>query len=223
MADPVTLHGYGFSVYTRIARMVLEEKGVAYTTEEVDPFAERLPDGYRRLHPFGRVPALCHGAFTLYETGVIARYVDGGFDGPALTPSSPKAMARMAQVVAILDQYGYWPMVRQVFAHGVFRPRRGEAADPAEIAAGLEASGPVLSALEAIASEGLVLTDSHLTLADCHLAPMMDYFAALPAAAEKLSAHPSLSAWWARLSKCPSLARTDPWRLAGRSVPPPRL
>lgn len=115
MLQPVTVYGYQHSVYTRILRMVLEEKGVEYALIEVDPFGDHVPASYRRLHPFKRVPALVHDGFALYETAAITRYVDAGFDGPALTPGPARDAARMTQAIAIMDNYGYWPMVRQVF------------------------------------------------------------------------------------------------------------
>ena len=39
------------------------------------------------LHPFGRVPALQHDDFVLYETNAIAAYIDDVFPGPKLTPA----------------------------------------------------------------------------------------------------------------------------------------
>lgn len=210
-ASPLpVLHGFRFSVYTRAAKLALEEKAVAYETAEVDPFAEDVPDAYLRLHPFGRVPALSHGDFDIYETAAIARYVDAAFDGPSLAPTDPRAAGRVAQVVSIVDSYAYWPMVRQVFAHRVFRPLFGEAADEAEIAEGLSRSRRVLSALDAIAAEGMALDGVAVTLADCHLASMIDYFARAPEGAEALAAHPSLSRWWAAVAQRPSLHATDP-------------
>lgn len=210
MSDPVALRGYRFSVYTRIAAMVLREKGVAYRREEVDPFAPDLPPAYRALHPFARVPVLSHGDFEVYETAAIARYVDAAFAGPNLTPRDPRAQARMAQVVSIVDAYGYGPMVRQVFAHGVFRPCNGEPWDAAEIERGLETSRTVLAALDAIAAEGRVLDGARLTLADCHLAPMVAYFVQVPEGADRLSRHPALSPWWQAVKGRRSLAETDP-------------
>src|SRR5687768_4932432 len=116
MADPVQLRGWRYSVYTRIARLALLSKGVEHETIEVDPFAG-LPDGYLTLHPFGRVPVLSHGAFRLFETGAITRYVDRAFEGRPLQPDSPAALARMDQVISVIDAYAYWPMVRQVSSH----------------------------------------------------------------------------------------------------------
>lgn len=212
MTDPVTLHGYRFSVYTRIARVVLAEKGVLYTRSEIDPFAGDLPDGYLRLHPFARVPVLTHGAFALYETGAIARYVDAAFDGPKMVPTRPEALARMAQVIAIVDNYGYIPMIRQVFAHRVFRPLHGGPTDEAEVAAGIAVSPTILKALEDIAKEGLVLNGEEITLADCHLGPMMDYFTAAPEGAEMINAFRYLHAWWAWMSPRPAMITSDPGR-----------
>ena len=69
----LVLHGYRYSVYQRIARLTLEEKGVAYQQVEVNPFATDVPAAYLALHPFGRVPALVHDGFALYETAAITR------------------------------------------------------------------------------------------------------------------------------------------------------
>ncbi|WP_338550293.1 glutathione S-transferase family protein [Roseovarius phycicola] len=186
------LHGYRFSVYTRIVRMVLHEKGLEYAYREVDPFAE-TPDP--ALHPFGRVPSLRHGDAVLYETAAITRYLDAAFPEPVLMPPAPLAQARMMQVISIVDSYGYWPLVRQVFSHGVFRPLEGEVADAKELEAGLEAAKPVLQALDDIASEGLVLDPRRFTLACAHLAPMLDYFTRATEGAEMMGYYPQLLTW----------------------------
>lgn len=208
----IVLHGYRYSVYTRIARMVLLEKGVSWKDKEVDPFDADMPESYLDLHPFRRVPVLKHRSFQIYETAAICRYVDAAFDGPCLTPDNAKAMARMAQVVSIVDSYGYRPMVRDVFGQTVFAPLMGQVPDETRIVTGLAASHPVLEALDKIASEGVVLGGNSFSLADCHLAPMIDCFVAAPAGAEALARFPALSDWWARIYGRPSLAATDPGR-----------
>lgn len=211
MADRVVLHGYRFSVYTRAARLTLLEKGIAHSRAELDPFGPDRTEACLKLHPFGRVPVLCHGDFTIYETAAITRYADTAFGGPALTPVDPRAQARMAQVISVIDSYAYWPLVRQVFAHRVFRQIEGEEADPSEIEAGLTAAGPVLAALEAVAAEGLVLGSAGpATLADCHLSPMIDYFTRAPEGTAALARFPYLSGWWARARQRPAFAETDP-------------
>jgi glutathione S-transferase len=199
----LVLHGYRYSVYQRIARLALAEKGVGYDRVEVDPFAPDLPATYLALHPFGRVPTLVHDGFVLYETGAITRYIDRICPGPALQPQAPQARARMDQVISIVDSYGYWPMVRQVFSHGAFRPRMGRPRDDSEVERGLAASARVLAAVEPLVTDGL-------SLADLHLGAMMAYFVLAPEGRALLDKHRRLAAWWAELSARPSFAATDP-------------
>src|SRR5688572_11694443 len=112
MSGAVQLYGLARSVYTRMARLALEEKGVAYTLHEVEIFGpDAVPAAHWVRHPFGRIPAFEHGAFELYETGAITRYVDEAFEGPALQPRDAAERARVNQIVGLLDAYGYRPMV----------------------------------------------------------------------------------------------------------------
>ena len=205
---PLILHGYHYSVYRRIARLALAEKGVAYERVEVNPFAE-IPADYLMLHPFGRVPTLVHDGFVLYETGAITRYVDRAFDGPSLQPGNPRTLARMDQLIGVIDSYGYWPMVRQVFSHRVFRAAAGRPVDEAEVALGLAGSAKVLAALEALAA-GPFLAGPALSLADLHVGAMIAYFALAPEGVAMLGNHPRLAAWWATVSQRPSFISTDP-------------
>ncbi len=211
----VTLHGYRHSVYARIARMVCAEKPIAYGWVEVNPFAEPLPDGFLALHPFRRVPVLEHDGFVLYETVAITRYLDDAFPGAALQPADPRDRARMTQIIAIIDSYGYWPMVRQVFSHRVFRSRLGEPVDEAQIRTGLQASHKVLDALERLTGPDGYLAGSAFSLADLHVAPMMAYFTAAAEGQAALAAYPQLSAWWEAMRGRQSLRETDPESFTG--------
>ncbi|WP_029064433.1 glutathione S-transferase family protein [Labrenzia sp. DG1229] len=210
MSKSVVLRGYRYSVYNRIARIVLQEKGVDYKIEEINPFASDVPADYLERQPFCRVPVLSHGTFDVFETCAIARYVDAAFDGAKLVPVAARALARATQVISIVDSYGYRPMVRQVFAQRVFAPLEGHQADETEIAAGLDASQVVLDALNKIAVERLVLDGRNFTIADCHLAPMVAYFVQAPEGADALSRRSELAQWWASVSKRTSVRMTDP-------------
>ena len=207
----VTLHGYRYSVYLRIARLALAEKSILYRHVEVNPFEPPIPPDYLKLHPFGRVPTLVHDDLVIYETSAITRYVDEAFDGPRLQPDDARSRARMQQIIAIIDSYGYWPMVRQVFSHGYFRARQGGTGDPEELRSGLAAAPRILAALEAIAADGPYLVDGRMTLADLHLAPMVAYFVAVPDAAAMLGGHPRLRAWWRTMAQRESMLTTQPF------------
>ena len=207
---PLILHGYHYSVYNRIARLALAEKGVACERAEVNPFDPAMPAEYLALHPFGRVPTLVHDGFVLYETGAITRYVDRAFAGPALQPSAPRALARMDQLIGVIDSYGYWPMVRQVFSHRVFRAAAGRPVDEAEVARGIDGSAKVLAALEALAASDAFLVGPDLSLADLHVGSMVAYFTLAPEGAALLTDYPRLAAWWATVGRRASFSLTDP-------------
>lgn len=202
----VVLHGFDPSVYTWAARLALGWKGAAFEFAEVNPFDPAQAEALPALHPLGRVPVLEHKGARIFETAAILDYLDAAFEGPALTPSGPLAKARMRQVQGIVDGYGYWPLVRQVYVHGVARPD----GDAGELAAGLAASGAVLAALDEIAAERFVLDGASLTLADAHLYPVVDYFQRQAEAAEKLAERVHLAAWYATLSERDEVCGTRP-------------
>lgn len=210
MAEPLTLFGYEYSVYTRIVRMALMELELSAQYHEVDPFAQPKDATLADITPFHRVPVLRHGAFTLTETAAILRYLDAASPCESLIPPDPQASARMFQVIGVMDCYGYVPLVRQVFAQAVFRPFVNEPADPQVIAEGLAAARPVLEALDQIATEGLVL-NGQMTLADLHLAPMIAYFDMAAEGRAMLGSYPHLTGWWDVAKTWRLLAHTDPF------------
>ena len=86
--------GSSRSSYTRVARMVCEEKGIDYTLTETLLGSPEVC----AIHPFGKMPVLRHGDFTLFESKAIASYLDAAFPGPALTPTDPKLADRKSVV-----------------------------------------------------------------------------------------------------------------------------
>ncbi|MEH6405072.1 MAG: glutathione S-transferase family protein [Sneathiella sp.] len=206
----VIIHGYKFSVYHRIVRMALLEKNVSFEVVEVNPFSDDLPDDYYDLHPFGRVPVLVHNDFQVYETAAILRYIDLAFSGKSLVPTGIEAATRMAQVIAITDNYGYWPMVRQVFSHRVFRPLNNLSPNETEISDGLTNAKDVLRVLDNIVQKGSILNGKEISLADIHLAPMIGYFIKAEEGRTLLNSHISLLEWWKTISQRESYISTEP-------------
>ena len=209
MAAPVTLFGLSRSVYTRIARLALEEKAVPYNLQEVEIFASSgVPADHLIRHPFGRIPALAHGEFSLYETQAICRYVDEAFPGPTMQPGSPASRARMNQVIGLLDSYAYRPMVWGVFVERVRKPLRGERADEELISTSMRDVHAVLAALSSLAGAGPFLAGPSLTLADLHAYPMLAYLALAPERRDALTDHEVLARWQRPLSDRPSVRNT---------------
>ena len=170
MSQPLVLYSYRYSAYCWIARLTLAEKRLSYAVLEINPFAK--DQGHVRFErtPFGLMPVLEHGVFTLYESAANYRYIDLSFPDPALVPKEPMAAAQMAQAINIIDNYGYRPLIRQVFAHRDFRPIEGLEASNDEIAIGIAALAPVLKALEPLCCQGFARPggQKHLQIAILH-------------------------------------------------------
>ncbi|TPN01107.1 glutathione S-transferase family protein [Mesorhizobium sp. B2-1-3A] len=205
MTKPI-LYGADYSVYVRIARMTLEEKGVAYELFPLDIFAaEGIPAWYLEHHPFGRIPAFEHDGFRLFETNAIARYVDEAFDGPALQPADPRGRARMGQMTGMLDAYGYRAMVWDVAVE------RLEKAEPDEslIAGSLRQAETVLKVLSSLKPPGPWLLGDQVTLADLHAAPIIGYFLKVAEGQKLLAQFSDIQGWYTRIAARPSFARTE--------------
>lgn len=205
MAKP-TLYGADYSVYVRIARMVLEEKSVGYDLVPLDIFAaEGIPAWYLEHHPFGRIPAFEHDGFRLFETGAIARYVDEAFEGPALQPADARGRARMGQIIGMLDAYGYRAMVWDVAVERLERAPPDEAL----IARGLGQAETVLKVLRSLKAQGPWLLGEQLTLADLHAAPIIAYFLKVAEGRDLLARFVEIKDWYARIAARPSFALTE--------------
>lgn len=208
----VTLFGPAYSTYARTARLALEEKGVAYELREVDILTgQGQSPEHRARQPWGKVPALDHDGFALFETLAITRYVDEAFPGPALQPADVRARARMTQICAIVDSYGYAPMIGKVFWQAAIVPMQGGTPDQAVAAEGLAQAERALDAIEGLvaAGEGMLCGDA-LTLADLHLVPVVEYFVMAEAGRAALAARPRLAAWAQRIAARPSVVKTRP-------------
>ncbi|MBZ8119650.1 glutathione S-transferase family protein [Roseovarius sp. LXJ103] len=207
MSGPLRLTGYRHSVYTWSARLALTEAGAAFDVVDLDPFTAEGLAALIPLQPFGRVPVLEHGSFRLWETAAILDYVNAELAGGRMTPEAPRALARMRQVIGLVDAYGYWPLVRQVFSHGFYAGNEG---DLAQVDKGLKAAEAVLDALEEIAAEGLVLRPEVICLASCHLLPMLEYFAHVPEGSAALRRRRALTRWYEAAGARDATTRTRP-------------
>jgi len=131
------VHSIAGSPFGRTTLAMLHEKGASYRFSPVAPGTLRSPEHLAR-HPFGRVPVLQHGAFMLYETQAILRYLDRVLPAPALTPADPKRAARMDQVMNVNDWYLFHGVGNVIVFHRVVGPRlMGLAPDEAAIEAAM--------------------------------------------------------------------------------------
>ncbi|GAA0773299.1 glutathione S-transferase family protein [Roseibium denhamense] len=205
------LYGASYSVFVRAVRIALEEKGTPYTLVPVDVFGtEGLPPGYLDLQPFGKIPALVHDGFTLYETAAILSYIDETFDGRSLHPNGLRERARMVQILSILQNAAYSTLVWDIYVERIAKPREGEIPDEVKIASGLGPARTVCNALEAITdSDGPFILGDQITQADCLAAPIFSLFAETEESKPVLAQTPRLSYWLNHILRHPSVLATN--------------
>ena len=173
MADLV-LYGIPQSTYVRSARMALVEKGVPYTLEHAAPHSETI----NRVHPFGKMPGMQHGDFTLYETSAILRYIDEAFDGPKLVPADLRRRARMEQWMSSINAYYDRTMIRQLVLQYAFPP--SGTPDRAVIDKAAEDAKRQIAVLDEALAEGPYLLGTDISLPDLLLCPILFYFFRTP-------------------------------------------
>jgi glutathione S-transferase len=206
------LHGPDYSTHVRTIRLCLHEKKVDY---ELKPLAILRGEGrtpeHLRLHPFARVPVIEHDGFTLYETLAISHYIDDVFEGVKLQPADKKRLARMRQMISILDSYGHQPIVSTIVAARAEEALRGVPVNAERLAKAVPAARHCLAVIDRMIGEGPFATGNSLTLADLHLAPTVGFFARTPEGTRMLPNLPKLAGWWERMAARPSVVATDPY------------
>jgi glutathione S-transferase len=189
------------STFVRTTRMALEEKGVPYKLTVARPHSPEVDC----IHPFGRIPAMRCGDFTLCESRAIIGYVDRVFDGPKLIPDDTKRAAVIEQWVSIVANAAF-PAIIPYFREHFFPP--SGTTDRAAV----EAQLPVVRhAIETLgrAAAGGYLVDDEFTLADMYALPILTYLDRLPESRDMIR-ETKLDAYLAKHAERASFKNTTP-------------
>jgi glutathione S-transferase len=202
------VHTIPGSPFARAVLAMLEEKSALYRLAPVAPGAFQSPEHLAR-HPFGRVPVLEHDGFVLYETQAILRYLDRVKPSPALTPTDPKHIARMDQVMNINDWYLFPGVGNVIVFHRVVGPRvMGLTPNEAAIAAAMPKARTVFNELARLLGEQAYFAGDTMSLADLMVAPAVEFFTHTPEWSELGAPHANLVAWLSRMEARPSMKAT---------------
>lgn len=195
----------GASPYVRKVRVHVHERGLADRLAQIDvtglsPVAQVAE--LSAQNPLGKVPALIvDDTTTLFDSRVIAEYLDTVGDGPKLFPEVGPARFTALRRVALAD--GICDAAILGRYEKVLRPEAKRW--PAFLEAQLD---KVRRAVAALADEGLSDDVDAGTLAAAVALAYLD----LRWAEEDLwrSAHPQLADWHARFAERPSMRATEP-------------
>jgi glutathione S-transferase len=86
------LYGANGSPFFRKCRVLLEEKGLAYETEDLIP-VPKTPE-LLEMNPLGKIPILRDGEVVVPDSSVICAYLEKKHPSPALYPDAPADLAK---------------------------------------------------------------------------------------------------------------------------------
>ena len=208
MADFI-VHTVPGSPFARSVMATLEEKRVPWRIAPLHPKQLREPAHLSR-NPFGRMPAIEHGDFTLYETQAIVRYIDRVCPHPALTPHDPRLAAQMDQAMNVNDWYLFQGCGNVIGFQRVVGPRvLGMTPDESLIAAAMPHARKVFTELARLLGEKPYFAGDHVSLAEMMLVPQVDFLRRTPEWSELTGALPKLVAWFERASARASFKATS--------------
>ncbi len=200
------VYGASMSPYVRKVLAFAAEKGVEV---EVKPIAFGDPDpDFRTASPFGKIPALKDGDFTVSDSTAIIMYLDALHPEPNLIPAEPRARARTFWWDEFADTL-LMDCGRKMFFHRVVGPMfmGGRGVDPAVAdKAEAEELPRLLDYLEGeVPDAGGFLVEDRITLADLAVAsPFANLIEHLGIA---ISAYPRTAAYVRAILERPSLRR----------------
>ncbi|HUN57468.1 MAG TPA: glutathione S-transferase family protein [Candidatus Binataceae bacterium] len=99
-------------------RIILAEKGLSYELVEVDlaQGEQRRPD-FLRLNPFGRVPVLVDEDTVIYDSTIIAEYLEDEYpEPPLLPPLGASALRARARILEDFADTSFTPQVGQLMS-----------------------------------------------------------------------------------------------------------
>ena len=192
MSKPLTLVSFDLCPYVQRAAIVLREKGVAYERVDVD-LADK-PGWFKALSPLGKVPLLKVGEEVLFESSVIAEYLDET-RAPQLHPADPllKALHRAWMEFGSSILADIW----------VVETTKDRAALDAKLTLLQEKFARVEAQLE----DGPFFAGAGFSLVDAAFAPVFRYFDVFDEIADLgvFRATPKVRAWRAALARRPSV------------------
>jgi glutathione S-transferase len=188
--QPVRIHGYLISTWTRTVCMTCVEKGIDY---ELVPVAYGT-EAHGELHPFRRMPILETGGARIIETLAITGHLDEAFPGPALQPLDAAGRTGMRVWMAICADYLFRDVVR-----AIPRDRPPTQSELATARTALERAASVFPDTPYVAGDAV-------TLADLYLAPQVSN--CREKAPELLDGLDSLAVWADLMSTRESFHRT---------------
>ena len=197
------VYGSSLSPFVRKVLVICAEKGLAVDNQVFGPGVPPTPE-FTEASPFGKIPALRDGDYTLADSSAIAHYLDAKRPEPRLIPDEPQARGKVVWYDELADTIVFATAVKTFF-NRVVGPLIGAPHD-VEVAERAETRElpAILDHLESVApGEHGWLVGGAFSLADISIAaPFVNLALAGRPVCE--AAHPRLCAYLRRVHERPS-------------------
>lgn len=163
------VYGSSLSPFVRKVMAFGAEKGIALELRRTGLGSDEAE--FREASPFGKMPALRDGDFSLADSTAIITYLEGIQPEPALIPAEPRARSRTIWFDEFADTI-LFGCGRKMFFNRIVAPRFLKRAGDLEEAdlAEREELPPILDYLERTIPDSGWLVENRLTLADIAVA-----------------------------------------------------
>ena len=194
------IYGALLSPYVRKVCLAAHEKGLAYDLRLLSP---NSPDPeFRTASPFGKIPAIRDGDYTLADSSAIVTYLDARYPEPALYPADPQLRGKAVWFDEYADTIVGASGLKVLFNRLVGPKLLKLGGDEAIAAQGEAELPPIWDYLESVApADGwLAGPFSIADLAVASIIQSLSYVAVDP----RPETYPAIAAWYARVRARPS-------------------
>ena len=196
------IYGALLSPFVRKVAVIAAEKGI-----ETQLTAPRRRDGpnpdFAAISPFGKIPAIRDGDFTLADSTAIAVYLEAKHPAPPLLPAEAEARGRVMWFDEVADTIVAASGLKILFNRLVGPKFFGVPGDEAVAAEGEAELPRIYAYLESVAPAAGWLVGDAFTLADIAIASVLRSLAYV-SVEPRPAAYPALCAWYGRVVERPS-------------------
>ncbi|KAJ0052732.1 hypothetical protein Pint_01379 [Pistacia integerrima] len=201
----VKVYGPAYASPKRVM-VCLAEKGIEFETVTVDLIkGEHRNPEYLKLQPFGALPVIQDGDYTLYESRAIIRYYAEKYksQGTDLLGKTIEERGVVEQWLEV-EAHNFHPPIYDMTVHILFASKLGFPSDEKLIKESEEKLGKVLDIYEKRLSESKYLGGDFFSLADLSHLPFTQYLVGPMGKEYMIRDRKNVSRWWNEISNRPS-------------------
>ncbi|KVH89295.1 hypothetical protein Ccrd_008720 [Cynara cardunculus var. scolymus] len=206
----VKVYGPDYASPKRVMVCLLE-KEIEFETVPVDLITgeNRSPE-FMKLQPFGSLPVIQDGDYTLFESRAIIRYYAEKYksQGTNLLGKTIEDQGLVQQWLEV-EAHNYHPPLNNLVLHILFSSVLGFRRDEQVIKESEEKLGKVLDVYEDRLSKSRYLAGDFFSLADLSHLPFTSYLVGGVGKEYMIKERKHVSGWWDEISSRPSWQKTD--------------